>query len=118
MARCCECQGGRGFKLQRRQSRADEQRRGRLGSCGALGEARISTTGIAGSLQQGGLRGPQCIVMRVFFERLIQSARSLDDIAGAHPHELRQAVVRFGAARLQSDAFAQGQLGLVESLQS
>src|SRR5450631_673902 len=55
--------------------------------------------------------------MLVFFECLIQNARSLDDTAGAHPNELRQAVVRLGEARLQSDAFAQGQLGLVESLQ-
>src|SRR5450631_31865 len=56
--------------------------------------------------------------MLVFFECLIQNARRLADIAGAHPNELRQTVVRLGAARLQSDAFAQGQLSLVESLQS
>ena len=55
--------------------------------------------------------------MFVFFECLIQNARRLDDIAGAHPNELRQTVVRLCEARLQSDAFAQGQLGLVESLQ-
>ncbi len=55
--------------------------------------------------------------MRVFFERLIQNARSLDDIAGAHPNELRQAVVRLGEARLQFDGFAQSQLGLIEALQ-
>ena len=56
--------------------------------------------------------------MLVFFECLIQNARRLDDIAGAHPYELRQAVVRLGEAWLQSDAFAQGPLRLVESLQS
>src|SRR5450631_4507331 len=56
--------------------------------------------------------------MLVFFECLIQNARSLDDIAAAHPNELRQTVVRLGEARLQSDALAQGQLGLVEALQS
>src|SRR5580692_4572995 len=56
--------------------------------------------------------------MLVFFECLIQNARGLDDIAGTHPNELRQAVVRLGEVRRQSDAFAQGQLGLVESLQS
>src|SRR5580693_595036 len=56
--------------------------------------------------------------MLVFFECLIQNARGLDNIAGAHPNELRQAVVRLGEVRRQSDAFAQGQLGLVEPLQS
>src|SRR5580658_10630427 len=55
--------------------------------------------------------------MPVFLEYLIQHARSLDDVAGAHPYELRQTVVRLGEPRLQSDALAQGQLGLVESLQ-
>ena len=113
-----ECQGGDRLKLQRRQSRADEQCRGRLGSCRAFGEAGVSAARLTRSLQQGRFGGPQCIVMLVFFECLIQIARSLADVAGAHPNKLRQAVVRLGEARLQSHAFAQGQLGLIESLQS
>jgi hypothetical protein len=55
--------------------------------------------------------------MPVYFECLIQRARRFDDTPGAHPNELRQAVVRLGEVRRQSDAFAQGQFGLVESLQ-
>src|ERR1700733_4840775 len=56
--------------------------------------------------------------MLIFFECLIQDPRRLDDITGAHPNELRQTVVRLGEARRQTETFAQGQLGLVESLQS
>ena len=90
----------------------------RLGSCGTFGETGKSAPRVTGSLQQGGLGAPQCIVVREFFEGLADCARRLDDIAGAHPDELRQPVVGLGVVRSQPDAFAQGELGLLESLQS
>src|SRR5215472_8576654 len=89
-----------------------------VGLSSPLGEARKSAPRVTRSLQQGGLGAPQCIVVREFFERLSESARGLVDVAGAHPDELRQPVVGFGLTRGQSDAFAQSELGLVESLQT
>ena len=88
------------------------------GCCGTFGEARKSAARIPCSLQQGRLGAPQCIVVRELFECVSESACRLGDIAGAQPDELRQPVVGLGMARSQSDAFAQGELGLIESLQT
>ena len=110
-----EC--ARRLEVQSRESRTDHQCRRGIGSCRAFGEARVSGARFAGSLQECGLRGPQGIVERKSVERLIQIARGFVRRAGTHPNELRQAVVRLGEARRQSQAFAQGDFCFAEALQ-
>jgi hypothetical protein len=51
------------------------------------------------------------------FEDSIQDLGGFNDVAGAHPDQLREVVVRLDVARRQSDAIAQRLLGLRKALQ-
>jgi hypothetical protein len=110
--------GRRGVEVHRRESRTNEHAGMGVGSRGALGEACKGAARVAGSLQQGRLGAAQGIVVREFLERPIEGACGLGDVAGTHPDELRQAVMRLGAARIEPHAFAQSELGVVEALEA
>ncbi len=105
---------GPGSEFQRRESGAHQQHRRSLRARGPLSQAGVGGARVPGTLQDGGLRRPQGLVVGEGLQRPIERHGRLREVPGTHPYQLRETVVRLDETWLELQAVAQRGLAALE----